>query len=385
MAGTGQVKGWAARRGWLRGLAAAVVGTVVGSSLLVAVRVAPAGAAEAVPDRKVWVQGDSVMLGAQDDVRADLAGQWSVTVGAFGGLQLVAALDVFRQHLADLGSVVVVELGNNLIGSPEEFGQQMDQAMQIFGDRHVIWLTTALFESRQEAVNQQIWAAAGRWSNLEVLDWAAEVQQHPDATGGDGLHLSGSGRALMAGLIRDRLDGWYRPFAGPVQPAVPAYGGAAAVGPPSGMVTAGAVAGLAATPSGQGYWLAESDGGVFSYGDAPFFGSAGGTPLDRPVVGMAATPDGGGSWLVAADGGIFAFGEAGFFGSSGAIHIHRPVEAMAAVPDGAGYWMVGADGGVFAFGDARFFGSAAGRPGLYRALAARPQGDGYWVAGELLS
>jgi hypothetical protein len=32
---------------------------------------------------------------------------------------------------------------------------------------------------------------------------------------------------------------------------------------------------MAATPSGDGYWLVASDGGIFSFGDAGFFGSAG--------------------------------------------------------------------------------------------------------------
>ena len=73
---------------------------------------------------------------------------------------------------------------------------------------------------------------------------------------------------------------------------------------------------MAATPSGQGYWLVAADGGVFTFGDAGFFGSPGGQPLNQPVVGMAATPSGQGYWLVAADGGVFTFGDAGFFGSA---------------------------------------------------------------------
>ena len=40
------------------------------------------------------------------------------------------------------------------------------------------------------------------------------------------------------------------------------------------------------TSTGRGYWLAASDGGVFSFGEASFFGSTGGTALDRPVVAM---------------------------------------------------------------------------------------------------
>jgi hypothetical protein len=52
----------------------------------------------------------------------------------------------------------------------------------------------------------------------------------------------------------------------------------------------GLVVGIAATPDGKGYWLAASDGGVFSFGDAPFEGSMGGKPMNAAVVGIAAYP-----------------------------------------------------------------------------------------------
>jgi len=48
------------------------------------------------------------------------------------------------------------------------------------------------------------------------------------------------------------------------------------------------VVGLAATPSGQGYWLVASDGGVFAYGDAVFYGSTGSLTLNSPIVGVSA-------------------------------------------------------------------------------------------------
>ena len=56
---------------------------------------------------------------------------------------------------------------------------------------------------------------------------------------------------------------------------------------------------MAPTPTGHGYWLVASDGGVFAFGDATFHGSTGALPLNSPVVGMAATRDGDGYWLVA--------------------------------------------------------------------------------------
>jgi hypothetical protein len=115
--------------------------------------------------------------------------------------------------------------------------------------------------------------------------------------------------------------------------------------------------GMAATPSGNGYWEVGSDGGVFNYGDAPNLGSLGGMKLNRPIVGIVALPAGQGFWLVAADGGVFPFGNAIFHGSLGAMKLNQPIVAMAATPTGKGYWLVAADGGVFSFGDAAFSGS----------------------------
>jgi len=92
-------------------------------------------------------------------------------------------------------------------------------------------------------------------------------------------------------------------------------------------------------PSPRGYWLAGSDGGVFTFGDPGLLGSTGGRPLSAPVVGMAATPDGGGYWLVARDGGVFSFGDAGFSGSMGGKPLSAPVVGMAATLDGGGYWL----------------------------------------------
>ena len=86
---------------------------------------------------------------------------------------------------------------------------------------------------------------------------------------------------------------------------------------------------VVSTPSGNGYWLVATDGGIFAYGDAGFYGSLGSTPLNKPISGMVPTPTGNGYWLVASDGGIFAFGDAEFFGSAGAIRLNEPIVGMA--------------------------------------------------------
>jgi hypothetical protein len=111
---------------------------------------------------------------------------------------------------------------------------------------------------------------------------------------------------------------------------------------------------MAATTDGGGYWLAASDGGVFTFGDAAFHGSMGGQALNAPVVSMATTPDGGGYWLAAADGGVFTLGNATFFGSATDQSVFDPWAVMAATPTGQGYWLLSAKGAQVKYGDATF-------------------------------
>lgn len=137
--------------------------------------------------------------------------------------------------------------------------------------------------------------------------------------------------------------------------------------------------GLARTANGGGYWIAASDGGVFSFGNAVFYGSMGGQALNSPVVGIAARPQGDGYWLVAADGGIFSFGAAPFQGSMGGQPLNQPIVGIACTASGNGYWMVARDGGIFSFGDAPFNGSGGGT-GLtdFVGMASTPA-NGYWL------
>lgn len=96
---------------------------------------------------------------------------------------------------------------------------------------------------------------------------------------------------------------------------------------------------------------------------ATLLGEGDASVMGKTPVAIMATPTGQGYWLVGSDGGVFSFGDAQFFGSipqlqqEGKIHaLNAPICAAAATPDGKGYWLVGSDGGVFAFGDAPFKG-----------------------------
>jgi hypothetical protein len=121
------------------------------------------------------------------------------------------------------------------------------------------------------------------------------------------------------------------------------------------------VAGFQSTPDGTGYWMASTDGGVYTFGTAQFFGSN--PPLNQgaKIVGMEATSDGKGYWLASSDGGVFTFGDAKFFGSHPG-PLNKPIVGIEATPNDQGYWLVAADGGLFNYGNAPFQGSLGGQP-----------------------
>ncbi len=72
----------------------------------------------------------------------------------------------------------------------------------------------------------------------------------------------------------------------------------------------GTAVGMAATGSGNGYYILTSLGEILPFGDAPSFGSMAGKRLNAPIIALAPTPTGKGYWLLARDGGVFSFGDA---------------------------------------------------------------------------
>jgi len=104
-----------------------------------------------------------------------------------------------------------------------------------------------------------------------------------------------------------------------------AFGGAHFLGSMGGLHLNAPIVGMAPGGASFGYYLVGADGGVFAFGGAPFYGSMGGHPLNGQVIGISSTsslssPDtgivpGSGYFLAASDGGIFSFGDAPFTGS----------------------------------------------------------------------
>ncbi|MDQ1507477.1 MAG: hypothetical protein QOD57_5204 [Actinomycetota bacterium] len=161
-------------------------------------------------------------------------------------------------------------------------------------------------------------------------DWIAGLVP---AAGGTGYRLiTGHGRAL---------------------PAAAALGNTATVGAP--LFSDGSVVGLAATPSGAGYWVWNTVGHVSGFGDANFYGDLRALKLAHVVTALAPAPSGTGYWLMTDDGGVFSFGTAGFFGSGQAPGSFFTTILPTAT--GQGYHLFTVKGAVANFGDAVNYGS----------------------------
>ena len=105
--------------------------------------------------------------------------------------------------------------------------------------------------------------------------------------------------------------------------------------------TAGNVAGIASTPSGNGYWLAKRGGKVIPFGDAQRRGSFKGQGF---VTDIVATPRGTGYWVVAKSGRVAAFGNADHFGNDPS---NADITGIAPTPTGNGYWLLSRQGKMF--------------------------------------
>jgi hypothetical protein len=192
------------------------------------------------------------------------------------------------------------------------------------------------------------WSVGGLPSGL-VLSPTGAIRGTPVAAGTTAITVE----------VRDAED----PAAAASATLTVVVGAAVASPPPSGGSPACSDSATGSPASAGGYWLAAAGGALYSCGAAAFDGSLASLGLkpSKPVVGIAAAPTGRGYWEVASDGGVFAFGPgAAFYGSMGGKSLAAPVVGIAAAPTGRGYWEVASDGGVFAFGPgAPFHGSTA--------------------------
>lgn len=150
----------------------------------------------------VYVVGDSVILGAKTQVPGSLAG-WKVTFDAKESRRIQAGVALLKTRRGPTPRVVVVHLCTNW--AEHDYAEQIDAAMAALdGVDRVVWVTCEPWRSEVAQADADIRAAADRYPNLVVADWAA-IAEDPGYAYPDHLHLKTAGAEALAALVADAV------------------------------------------------------------------------------------------------------------------------------------------------------------------------------------
>ena len=194
----------------------------------------PSPALASPGDNRVYILGDSVVLGAKAEVPTGLKG-WNPTLDATESRFITQGLGVLQskvdgankkatddyeaakkfatdlgkpapeppkpQSITDvLGDVVVISLCTNY-EKTGAFPGQIEKYMAYLKDvPRVVWVTCAEWSPGQVEANEAIRAAAGKHKNIVVADWA-RYSPTPGYTYQDQIHLDGAGRRAIVELL----------------------------------------------------------------------------------------------------------------------------------------------------------------------------------------
>ena len=152
-------------------------------------------------EKGIWLTGDSVILG----IRGVLAEKHEVSlVNAHVGRQAPELLEAILHDRANAPEgPVVLNLGNNNALTERQVVAILEA---LKAEPKVILVNTAVPRPWRDANNQLITAVSARYNNVQVIDWAAIAQGHPEYFAPDGVHLVPTGVAIYVEEISKFLD-----------------------------------------------------------------------------------------------------------------------------------------------------------------------------------
>lgn len=151
----------------------------------------------------VTVVGDSVMVGAAEEVQARLSasGATEVSIDARQGMQAAAAVAVLedRARSGKLGEVVVVHIGTNGTFAHEDIAAIMEATSKARAE--VVFVNNKVPRQWEAQNNAAIESAGERYPRATVVDWHSESENRSKLFYSDGIHLRPEGAAFYADLI----------------------------------------------------------------------------------------------------------------------------------------------------------------------------------------
>lgn len=153
----------------------------------------------AVKEMPIVCIGDSVMLGALEELMATFPNGWFDAAKSRTAWVLPDILGRLKNNdfLAD---TIVVNFGANG-DSPFEV---KEHAMDMLEGKRVYWLTNT--NPKTDYSNKAIEELAKEYDNLTIVDWLSISSGHPEYFVADGIHLTDAGRKAFSAAVLDAVS-----------------------------------------------------------------------------------------------------------------------------------------------------------------------------------
>ncbi|EGP5469824.1 acyltransferase [Enterococcus faecium] len=157
---------------------------------------ASAGENQLSQEKKILFIGDSVMLGAYQELKETF--QKEALVDAKESRQITALPEILKEH-KDLVSYqqIVIGLGTNGVLTDDA----IEQTMSLLKDKKVYWVNIKAPTGWQDTINATLAKLPNQYSNITMIDWYSESKNHPKFFYDDETHLNESGRTAYAKYI----------------------------------------------------------------------------------------------------------------------------------------------------------------------------------------
>jgi hypothetical protein len=153
-----------------------------------------------LPGRAPFVVGDSMLLGAAEEVAAlGFALDVRICRPMSEGLDVIRA----RRKTKKLPKVVAIGLGSN---APLQ-RSELDDALKIVGAKRTLVLVTQFEYTGRSGIGAKLMrqTAACHPDRTVLIDWVRYAKRHPGMTYEDNIHLTPEGQQAVARLFRKAL------------------------------------------------------------------------------------------------------------------------------------------------------------------------------------
>ena len=154
----------------------------------------------------VSVIGDSLTVGASPGFQVFLS-DVNLRLDARVGRPTLEGVQAAASTKASSADIVVVALGSNDSCGVTECRRRVDSVLAAIGSKpRVVWMPPATFRPNMAAMRSAISAAAKQSKGrVTVLDWQPYLDDHPEITSSDGIHLTPEGYRLRAQVSADEV------------------------------------------------------------------------------------------------------------------------------------------------------------------------------------